>query len=107
MAIDDGAHTLVERHAAEVFEPGHAHTFEAAIQWAREELSRFVDGERRARIGSRDRAEREGEVGHGTSKASGGAQRGPAERGFRVRHAANRGPKADDVAECGRIAEGA
>src|ERR1022692_4068085 len=60
MPIHNGAHARIEGHSAEVLEPGHAHTFEAAVERAREEFSRFIDGERRAGIGSRDGAEHEG-----------------------------------------------
>ena len=40
MRVDDGADAWVEGHAAEVFEPGDAHAFEAAFERAREEVRR-------------------------------------------------------------------
>ena len=58
LPIHHGAHPRVEGYAAEVFEPGHAHAFEAPSQRAGEQISAFVDGERCARIRPRDRAER-------------------------------------------------
>jgi hypothetical protein len=100
-----GAHARIERRAAEILEPRHAHAFETAVERPSKTFSRFVDGERRAGIRSRDGAEHEGEIGHGTSKASGRTERGPAECSFRVRHAADGRTETNYVAECGGIAQ--
>ena len=99
MSIHNGAHARVEGHSAQVLEPGDAHAFEAAVERAREKLSRFVDGERCTGIGPAIVLSDEGKVGHRTPQASRGAQRRPRERRFRVRYAADGRPEADDIAE--------
>src|SRR5580700_5972318 len=104
MPVHHSAYSRVEGYPAQVFKPRHAHTFEATVKRMRETSSGFVDGERRAGIRPRYRAQHEGKVGYRTSQASLGAQRGPRERRFRIGHAADGRSKANHVAECGRIA---
>src|SRR5258707_292745 len=55
--VDDGEDAWVEGHPTEVFEPRNTDTFEAAIEWACEEVARLVDGERRVGVGARDGAQ--------------------------------------------------
>ena len=43
MPVHHGAHARVEGHATQIFEPGDAHTLEAAVERTREAFSRFVD----------------------------------------------------------------
>src|SRR5678815_5814681 len=57
MSVHQGAHARVEGRPAQVLEPGYAHALETAVQRAREALSWFVDGERRAGIGSSNRTQ--------------------------------------------------
>ena len=93
------------RDSAKVLEPGHADAFKAAVERARENVSRFVDGERGAGIWAGDRAQHVGEVCYRTAETSGSAQRGPREGRFRVWHAAGGGTEADHVAERGGISQ--
>src|SRR5919107_2832254 len=75
--LEDGAlilqhrrHARVHRQAAEVLAPGNPHAAEVALEGAQEETARLGDGDGRARVGARYRAEHEGCVfdraGHGT-----------------------------------------
>jgi hypothetical protein len=43
MRIYDGAHARVKGHAAQVFEPSHTYTFEAAVKRTGEAFPWFVD----------------------------------------------------------------
>ncbi len=103
MPFEDSENARIERHAAEILEPGDPHAFEAAIERPREVFSGFVDCQRCPRIGSGDRAQREREISHRTPEAAGGVQRRPPERRTRIRNAAYGRPKTDNVAERGRI----
>src|SRR5262245_5315609 len=105
MLVDHSANSRIKRNSPKVFEPGHTYTFEAAVERAREALSRFIDGKRRAGIGARDRTEHQSQIGYRTPKASRRTQRGPCKRGFRVRYAANRRAEANHVAKRSRIAQ--
>src|SRR5258707_1263101 len=62
LRIDGGADARVDGDAVEVFEPGDAHALEVAVEGAREEAAGLIDGERRADVGARDRAECKGEI---------------------------------------------
>ena len=79
MRVDDGADAWVKGYAAEVFEPCDAHTFEAAIERAGEELAGLELMASAAYWGrdQLDGAEREGEVGDGPAQASVCADCGP------------------------------
>ena len=100
-----GANAWVERRAAQVFEPCDASAFKAAFQGAREDTSGLLNRQGGASIGTGERAEREGEVCHGTRQAARSAKGGPGESGFGIGDASHGRAKADHVAESSRVAQ--
>src|ERR1017187_2447655 len=69
MPVDHGADAEIERHAAEVFEPGDADAFKTSVEREGETFARLVDGEWRARIVARDSAQAQREIGNRSPQA--------------------------------------
>src|SRR4029453_3995286 len=99
------ADARVEGYTAQILEPSHAHALEAAVERAREAFTRLVDGKRCPGIRSRDRAQRERQVRHGTPQASRSIKRRPCEPRFWIWYSPDRRPETHNIAKGGGIAE--
>ena len=91
--------------AAEIRPPCDARALDVALERLREQAAGLVDGNRRTRVRTCNRAQQERHVGHGARHRALDAQRRPRGRRWPCRHASRRRPHADDAAEARGIAE--